>query len=422
MSEPPHVGIVVSRYPALSHVFIRREVEALRRQGVGVETLSLRSPTPAELLTAADRAEAQRTPTLQPVRPFTLLRGHLRRLRKSPHRYVATLALALTHRPPGLRGALWSLFYFAEAIQAASELEQRGVRHVHSHFANAGGSVGLFAAHALGSGWSLTLHGLSDYGRPREQRIAEKIARARFVVCVSEDGRRHALAIAGEACADRIHVVRCGLEPEAFRERALGTEPGRHPGPLRLVCVGRLAPEKAHTGLIEALADAREAGLAAELRLIGDGPERERIEETIVEREVEDAVTLVGALGGEELREELCTADLFVLSSLMEGLPVTLMEAMAVGTPVVAPRLAGIPELVRDGEEGWLYEPGHFGELADLLVGIDSARDALAEMGARGRRRVRELHDADASARRLRALFEAAEAAGTALSAARGRR
>ncbi len=141
-----------------------------------------------------------------------------------------------------------------------------------------------------------------------------------------------------------------------------------------------------------------------------------------MEREVEDAVTLVGARGGEELREELCAADLFVLSSLMEGLPVTLMEALAVGTPVVAPRLAGIPELVRHGEQGWLYEPGHFGELADLLVEIGTARETLAELGARGRRRVRELHDADASARQLRALFEAAEAAGAVLSGARGRR
>ncbi len=437
------LAVVVSRYPALSHAFIRREVEALRRSGVRVVTASLRKPAPAELLTDADRRERDDTFYVLPARAGALLRNHGRALLGRPRRTLATLGLAWSQRGPGPRGALWALFHFAEAIQLSGELERLGVTHVHAHFANAGGSVALLASSFLGVGFSLTLHGLSDFGDPRGQRIADKIARARFVVCVSEHGREQARAIAPSA-ASRIHVVRCGLGPEAFREHGPNRqhEPNREhepegeqkpegerdpaapagggEAPLRLISVGRLAPEKAHTDLVAAVARLRTRGLEVGLRLIGEGPERARIEDAVRKAGLEDRVSLPGPLGGDALRDELARSDLFVLSSRMEGLPVTLMEALAVGTPVVAPSLAGIPELVRDGRDGFLFPTGDVAALAEVLERACADRSRLAALGRSGRERVRELHDVDRNAAGLRALIDASHAA-TPVAAAQGR-
>jgi glycosyltransferase involved in cell wall biosynthesis len=393
-------------------VFIRREIEALRRLGVVVETASLRTPSEAELLTEADRLERASTYYIQPVRPLALLREHLLIGLGSPLRYLQTLHKALLHRRAGARGLLWALFHFAEAIQLAAELGRRGVEHIHSHFANAGGTVGLLASEVLGVGWSVTLHGLSDFGDPEGQRLAEKIGEARFVACVSEHGRAQALRFGGPAAAGHTHVVRCGLPANAFRDRARGDEAGEGTDPLRIICVGRLAPEKGHLGLLEALASARSDGLEARLTLVGEGPERPEIEARIAALGIGEHVDLPGALAGPALRDRLADSDLFVLSSFMEGLPVTLMEALAVGTPAVVPGLSGIPELVRQDEEGWLYTAGRFDSLADALLRAGKERGVLAAMGERGRERVRQLHDIDEQAATLRGLLAAAAGRG----------
>jgi glycosyltransferase involved in cell wall biosynthesis len=269
--------------------------------------------------------------------------------------------------------------------------------------------VGLLTSAQLGIGWSLTLHGLSDFGDPKGQRLREKFELARLVVCVSEHGRQQALEITGGKLAERIHVVRCGLDEEAFEASAPSPSPD---GPLKLVCVGRLAPEKGHSGLLDALAKARELGLDAGLRLIGEGPERAALEQRVRTLGLEAHVALPGARGGSELRKELLEADLFVLSSLMEGLPVTLMEALATGTPVIAPRLSGIPELVREEQDGWLFTTGCFDELARALIVAQEERSRLPSMGAEGRERVRALHDARRNGEQLKELLAATGAWG----------
>ncbi|MBW2395786.1 MAG: glycosyltransferase family 4 protein [Deltaproteobacteria bacterium] len=409
MNDPAPLCVLVSRYPAISHTFIRREIEALRALGVQVETASLRTPGEDELLVEIDRQEHQRTFYVQPVRPFAVMGAVLRAFVLQPARTMATARLAFRHRKQGIRGLVWAAFHLVEALYLSAELRRRGVRHIHSHFANAGGTVGLLASKQLGIGWSLTLHGLSDFGDPVGQRLREKFELARLVVCVSEHGRQQALEITGGKLADRIHVVRCGLGEDAFEAAASSAS---QEGPLKLVCVGRLAPEKGHAGLLDALAEARALGLDAELRLIGEGPERAALEQRVRKLGLEAQVVLPGARGGSELRKEFAAADLFVLSSLMEGLPVTLMEALATGTPVIAPRLSGIPELVRDEQDGWLFATGRFDQLAQALIVAQEKRSRLPSMGAEGREQVRGLHDARRSGEQLKELLAATGAWG----------
>src|SRR5690606_2105539 len=155
------LAYLVSQYPAPSHTFIRREVEALRGEGLHVETFSVRPPSEEEHA-AVDPAERARTHYLLGS-PLGIARAHARHLTPRPLRYARTLGDALRHRNPGARAALWSLFHFAEAIALADELERRDIDHLHNHFANSGAVVGFLASRHLELPWSLTLHGPSEF-------------------------------------------------------------------------------------------------------------------------------------------------------------------------------------------------------------------------------------------------------------------
>ncbi len=310
---------------------------------------------------------------------------------RRPAALASTARLALRHRRSGARGLLWAVFHWVEAVRLADLLEQRGLGHLHGHFANAAAHVGLLATHLLGIGWSLTLHGSADFEGPERPLLGRKIAAARFVACVSDYGRAQALWAADPEDWPKVFVSRCGLvlpEAPAPRER----EPG---APLRVLSVGRLSPEKAQIGLVEALARLRERGIPAELCLLGKGTERARITERVRALGLSERVRLPGAATEEEVVAALGRADVFALSSLMEGLPVVLMEALALGIPVVAPRLAGIPELVEDGASGLLYAPADWEGLADGLTRL--AKDAAlgTRLAGEGRRRVERDHAID---------------------------
>jgi len=402
------VALVVSRYPSLSHTFIRREVEGLREHGLAPETVTIRASEDA-LLTEADRSEATRTRTLVPASPLAVLGALGSELARGPRRFFHTLGQALRHRAPGLRSRGYGIIYFTEAALLAHTLRGREIGHVHAHFANVGGEVALHASRLLQTGYSLSLHGHSDFSHADTNGLREKIAAATFVVCVSEFGREAARLLAGPDGATPLHVIRCGVAKEML---ALEGSPPQAAGPLRLLSVGRLAPEKDQALLLEAFAAARERGLEAQLRIVGEGPERARLEARIRELGLAEGCTLVGALGGADVDAEYEAAHAFVLSSRVEGLPVTLMEAFAHALPVVAPRLAGIPELVVEGESGWLFETGDREGLANALLALAADEAERRSRGARGRERVRTLHDASRNAGELRDLFAAALADG----------
>ncbi|MEM9071943.1 MAG: glycosyltransferase [Myxococcota bacterium] len=383
------LAYLVSQYPATSHTFIRREVEALREQGVAVETFSIRPPSEAERTSASDRGEYERTWYVLPPRPAAVLRAHLRQARKRPGRYVQTLRNALAHRVPGARAVLWAGFHFAEAVALADELEQRGVDHLHNHFANSGANVGFLASTLLGIDWSLTLHGISEFDYPAGQLLAEKIVAARFVACVTHFGRAQALRMVDPAEWDKLFVSRCGLDLADFRTKAAG--PGVVPKkthPQRVLSVGRLSPEKGHVGLVEAFAHAVSMGVDAELRFVGDGPERERIEARVTALGLQERVSFAGRVPATQVAQEFLHADVFAMSSFMEGLPVVIMEALAMEVPVVAPAVAGIPELIEHEVSGLLFPPSDWTKLGVCLATLCRDRERAATMAREGRQRV----------------------------------
>ena len=402
-NSPVRLAYLTSQYPAASHTFIRREVEALRELGWAIDTFSVRPPGGGEAASEPDRREADRTFYILKQSAGAFLAAHLAELFSRPGPYLRTFGLALSHRAHGGRGLLLGIAHFAESVLLARELRKRGTTHLHNHFANSAATVGLLASRLLGIRWSFTMHGISETDYPAGLMLGRKIEAADLVVCVSWFGRAQGMRLVDPREWDKMHVVRCGLPFDRI--------PLKGPAGARkktIICVGRLSPEKGQAGLLRAFAKVRPSHPELELRLVGDGPERGTLEALAEELGISGAVTFAGRLPEEETLAEIARSDLLVLPSFMEGLPIVLMEAMAVGVPVIASRVAGIPELVEDGATGLLFTPSNWDELAsgiDRLLGDETLRAKLAE---RAKAKVAAEFDTRKSAAELARLFTSA--------------
>ena len=381
------IAYLASRYPAVSHTFIMREIAALREHAFDVHTFTVRRTSAMNLLTQADREENDRTVSLLPAGLWRIACAHIVMLFASPRGYLSAFWAALTSRRPGLKAAAWQLFYFAEAGILARELRRRGIHHLHVHFANVAAEVAGLVSRMTDVTWSLTLHGLADFGNPEVSRVADKIARARFVICVSDFGRAQCMLVSPSEHWSKINVVHCGLNPAQFSPTQT-TPRLAEDKPFRLLNVARLGPEKGHVVLLDALCELKRTGCHVSCVIVGDGPMRKRLEQTVREYGLAEDVRLVGAVGQDEIAAYYGSADAFVLPSLSEGLPVVLMEAMAMKLPVVASRIMGIPELVEHGVQGLLVSPARPSELAEEIQRLAADSAMCARMGAAGRDKV----------------------------------
>jgi glycosyltransferase involved in cell wall biosynthesis len=394
------VGYLTSQYPATSHTFISREVAALRELGLELDTFSIRPPTAAEMKDEAIAAESRSTFTVLTQPAATIIGAQLSTLLTNPVGYFRTFALALRHRPPGLRGLALSLAHFAEAVILARELRRRRITRLHNHFANSAATVGLLATRMLKMPWSFTMHGISETDYPAGLLLGRKIEAADFVACVSYFGRAQAMRRVTPEHWSKLHVVRCGLPMNELPEHAPSGSV------RRMIAVGRLSPEKGQAGVLEAFAAVNREHEQLELILVGDGPEAERLHAMAKDLGIAERVRFAGRLGEQDTLQEIARADLLVLASFMEGLPIVLMEAMAMGTAVIASRVAGIPELIENGTSGLLFTPSNWDELTARmrrLVDDDTVREGLVR---RGREVVAKDFDVERSAKRLRELFE----------------
>ena len=409
------IGYLVSKYPAVSHTFILREVHALRDLGLDVETATVRRPAAHELLSSIDRQEDEATFSLLPASPLRVMKVHLEELVRHPRSYLSTLRLALRLGGGGLRGLVWRLFYFAEAMLLVRWCRDRGIGHVHAHFANVGADVALLAAeYGRASGrpgsWSFTMHGPTEFADVERHRLARKVEHASFVVCISDFCRSQLMALVKQRHWDKLHVVHCGVNPDSF-----APPPARGPssGPLEVLVLGRLVPEKGQALLLEAVAALTRAGRDVRLSVVGDGPDRERLEALARRLGIAGETHFAGAVALTETAGWYEAADVFCLPSFAEGVPVVLMEALATGVPVVTTQIAGIPELVEDGVSGFLVPPGRADRLADALAVLADDPDGRRRMGEAGRRRVLADYNVKRSALLLHRIFLGEPASGS---------
>ena len=395
----PRLAYLTSQYPAASHTFIRREVEALREQGWSIDTFSVRPPGSDETAGEADRHEAEQTYYILKQSLASFAGAHLATLVTQPLAYLRTFGLALSHRAPGARGLFLGIAHFAESVLLARELRKRGIAHLHNHFANSAATVGLLASKLLGIGWSFTMHGISETDYPAGLMLGRKIEAASLVACVSYFGRAQGMRLVDPSNWDKMHVVRCGVPFDRLPPKSTGS------GSPTIICVGRLSPEKGQTGVLRAFARLRAKHPDAVLRLVGDGPNRDALERLASELGIDGAVTFAGRLPEQETLAEIARADMLVLPSFMEGLPIVLMEAMALGVPVISSRVAGIPELVSDGKTGLLFAPSDWDELAQCIERLLSDSDLSETLAQNGKWKITSEFDTRKSATTLGGLF-----------------
>ena len=399
----PRLAYLTSQYPAASHTFIRREIEALREQGWSIDTFSVRPPGPDETAGDADRREAEHTFYILKQSLVAFAGAHFATLFTKPLSYIRTFGMALSHRAPGARGLFLGVAHFAESVLLARELRKRGIAHLHNHFANSAATVGLLASKLVGIGWSFTMHGISETDHPAGLMLGRKIEAANLVACVSYFGRAQGMRLVAPSNWDKMHVVRCGVPFDRLPPKVANG------GAPTIVCVGRLSPEKGQTGLLRAFVRVCAKHPDAVLRMVGDGPDRDALQQLASELGIDGAVTFVGRLPEQETLAEIARADMLVLPSFMEGLPIVLMEAMALGVPVISSRVAGIPELVSEGKTGLLFAPSDWDELAQCIERLLSD-EALGETLARnGKWKITSEFDTRKSATTLGGLFRSCE-------------
>lgn len=389
------IAYLVSDYSAPSHTFVRREVAALRSRKIDVRAFSIqREPADGDAESLLEK----------PIRSY--LTALVWALATRPRRLYSTWKLALDHRVGGFRALLWSQFHFIEALLLAKRMCEEDVDHLHNHFANSGATVGMLAAHCLGTPWSLTLHGISETDYPAGALLAAKIRRASFVACASYFMRAQAMRVIGPEHWSKMHIVRCGIDLTTLPKRAHANA-NRQPGVPRLISVGRLSPEKGYSGLFTALSGLVAEGHDFSLTIVGDGPSAAAIRAEVTAWRLDSRIRFVGALSERSTLARMAEADIFILPSLMEGLPVVLIEALAMEMPVIASRVAGIPELLEDDKSGHLFTPSNWGELREVLGALMADRYSWGRLGAAGRLRVLEEFQADTAAARLVKLFAA---------------
>ena len=361
----PPLAVLVSRFPLVTETFILREISEMERQGQPVRLVPIIRENPHVVHEAAKPwvRRALYTPwTFRiPLRTVGLLLRLIAGTIGKPATLLRTIAL------------------FPKSVWLAGQLEREGVTHLHAHFATHPATMALIISTLTKIPFSFTVHA-HDIQLDRSL-LRWKIREARFVRSISEYNRRFLEELYVEA-RGKIEVIHVGVR--------LPPTP-RAPRPATVLCVAAHKPYKGLPVLIEACRMLRAEGVDFRCDVVGDGPMRAQLEEMN-----DGAVNLLGAREEQEVARMMEEASLFVLPSIiapdgqMDGIPVALMEALAYGRPAVTTRVSGIPELVRDGVNGLLVEPGDPRALAQAMRALLEDPQRAAEMGARGRELVRE--------------------------------
>jgi glycosyltransferase involved in cell wall biosynthesis len=397
-------------FPALTQTFVYREIQALEDLGWEVKPFSIRRPTKGISEEAA--ALAARTTYLLPIRPLLFLRRQARLFLAHPLRYLRILAHFISRPGETLRSRVHALTHFFGGMHLVPEVERAGARHFHAHFGRNPATLALAASEYLGIPFSMTIHARDLFVEPSLLRA--KLEKARFVASISEYNRAILLRLAPGA-KERIHVLHCGIDLERFSPAPRARDAGRPPV---FFAVGRLVPKKGYLYLVEAARILKDRGVPFEARVIGGGPDQDLLARRIAELGVGDRVKLEGPMPQERLLPLLRDADAFVLPCVLapdgdqDGIPVSLMEAMAYAIPCVSTRISGIPELIEDGKDGLLVAEKDPEALANALEALARDPSLRERLGAAGRRKVEASFNLAGLARDLDRLY--AESVGIA--------
>lgn len=399
------VAYFCHEYPKYTETFVYREVDRLRRLGMDVLVLAMKRPGKTDAIEGAEE-KIKSARYLKPDLSFRLFRAQIMAFLKRPLRYLGLLISILGAEEHRSAASLRvRLGFFLRGALAAWELKaEPDVRLLHCP---ATGDE-LIAAHVAsrlsGIALSFTLHApLALF--LRDPLLARQARDASLIVAISEDSRRRIIELAGDGIADRVRVIHCGVDlPESAPVCGLGNR--------RVLSVASLSSYKGHDALIRAMGLLAERGIAATCDIVGEGPERARLERLIKDLGMENRVKLLGGKPPEAVWEILRNSQCFVLASRVDergardGIPVALMEAMARSIPCVSTRISGIPELVRDGETGLLVDQENPAALHAAIQKLLDDPDMARRLGEQGREWVKQQFSLDKGARLLAREFQ----------------
>jgi glycosyltransferase involved in cell wall biosynthesis len=364
------VAYLANLFPSTVEPYVGEEIAELRRRGVRVIAGSVRRTREPNGASPARTCAPE--VVLQPLRVAVLLRAVLVCLR-GWKRVSPLLTRVLFRGSEGPLERTKALLLTGMGACYAVQLEASGVQHIHVHHGYFGSWIALVAARLLEVGVSMTLHG-SDL-LLRAAYLDTKLAGCTFCLTVSDYNRRYILEHYPKVDARKVVVSRLGVE---VRERNDSPPLSRitPAADFSLLAVGRLCAVKDQASLIRACARLHECGIPFECFIAGEGPERRRLQSLIRKHGLDKQLTLLGQVPHEQMDSLYDRADVVVLTSRSEGIPLALMEAMARGKLVLAPAITGIPELVIPGKTGFLYQAGSLDDFVDRLLLIRSLIEA----------------------------------------------
>ncbi len=394
------LAYLVSQYPTVTHTFVLREIRTLRDLGMDVDVISLRGcDRPEDQLSGDELEECRRSYVVLKAGLPSLAWVHLATLLGRPISYLGGAVYALRLAGLDLRKMFWNLMYFGESVAAGAWAARRGIRHLHSHFTS---TVALLAARVFPLTFSATIHGPDEFADVVGYYLAQKVARAAFLCAISNYARSQLMRASDSKYWSKLEVVPLGVDPDVFCP-----PPHRDNSEcFEILSVGRLAPTKGQQILVAAIDQlVQEGRRCVRLRLVGDGPSRLDLERNISERQLAEYVRLEGACNQDRVRGFYREADLFVMSSFAEGVPVVLMEAMAMELPCIATWITGVPELIRDGVDGWLIPPADPGQLAAAIRALMDDPVARRRLARSARERIVEKYNLARNVARLAEVF-----------------
>jgi colanic acid/amylovoran biosynthesis glycosyltransferase len=389
-----------NQYPGVTHTFIRREIRALESLGLEIVRYALRPGK--DLVDVDDRIEVKRTRYILSAGIGEILSCCVLMLLVETVNVAMAIRDAISMGWHSDRGILRHLAYIVEAAILARWCRRDGVQHLHAHFGTNSAAIAMLASRMARIPYSFTAHGPDEFERATLLSLDVKLERSSFAVCVSSFGRSQLMRWSHPVQWGKIAVVHCGVDSAFLRNPEQ-----LPPHAPRLVCIGRLCEQKAQVVLVAAARKLHEAGIDLEVVLAGDGPMRSDVEKAIQCAGMQGKISILGWANSEQVKMELAGARALVLASFAENMPVVIMEALAMGRPVISTYVAGIPELVQPGKTGWLVPAGDEIALAEAMrEALTASVERLAEMGAAGRLHILEHHDALKEAVKLKGLFE----------------
>ncbi len=395
------VTYIINQYPKVSHTFIRREILALERLGFSVQRIAMRGWNDAQI-DAEDINEQIKTQYVLKNGAIPLLTAALKMLFSQPGAFFRALKLAIKMSCKADRSLVYHLIYLLEACQASIWSSQFKAEHIHAHFGTNPSEVAMLMGLLAGVPYSFTVHGPEEFDRPQFLKIAEKINRSKFVVAISSFGKSQLQRWVAFSQWQKIKIVHCGLESGFYKIDSVAL-----PNKPKLVCVGRLCEQKGQLLLIEAAKKLADQQVAFELVLAGDGEMRQEIEALIAHYALQNCITITGWISSDAVRKHILDSQILVLPSFAEGLPVVIMEAMSLKRPVISTYIAGIPELIKHGESGWLCVAGDVDDLAHTLQNaLATPVEQLQKMGEMAYEQVIARHNIDTEAHKLAQLIK----------------